>query len=138
MLRTWQRKGVTPYKSFSRIKHPHHQSPLAKHVQDLAMKVQSHHDNTHTEETEGNPHLARSHKYVIHQRALVILIITRPSRSVSSPSDVILSLPLHTLEMISWINPLHTAGGEQRGYCSQTPHKTRALFKKKQPKNKIK
>lgn len=126
MLRTWQRKGVTPYKSFSRIKHPHHQSPLAKHVQDLAMKVQSHHGNTHTEETEGNPHLARSHKYVI------------PSRSVSSPSDVILSLPLHTLEMISWINPLHAAGGEQRGYCSQTPHKTRALFKKKQPKNKIK
>lgn len=26
------------------------------------MKVQSHHGNTHTEETEGNPHLARSHK----------------------------------------------------------------------------
>lgn len=136
MLRTWQRKGVTPYKSFSRIKHPHHQSPLAKHVQDLAMKVQSHHDNTHTEETEGNPHLARSHKYVIHQRALVILIITRPSRSVSSPSDVILSLPLHTLEMISWINPLHAAGGNKEDTVPK--HLTRPGLCLKKNNQKIK
>lgn len=124
MLRTWQRKGVTPYKSFSRIKHPHHQSPLAKHVQDLAMKVQSHHGNTHTEETEGNPHLARSHKYVI------------PSRSVSSPSDVILSLPLHTLEMISWINPLHAAGGNKEDTVPK--HLTRPGLCLKKNNQKIK